>query len=95
MHVCKELAKVFAPKVTGGALGSVQVFNDLKIVNMQELDNSYGFSATTSGSASISAKHWGHIDQRQIKFQLLLDLIEENKQWRLADLTVIDMKEVK
>jgi len=25
----------------------------------------------------------------------LLDLIEENKQWRLAELTVIDIKEVK
>ena len=91
----KELAKIFAPKVTGGAVGSVQVFNDLKIINMRELDNPYGFSATISGSANISAKHWGHIDQRQIKFQLLLDLTEENEQWRLADLTVIDIKEVK
>lgn len=93
--LAKELAKVFAPKVTSGAVGSVQDFNDLKIINSRELENPYGFSATISGSASISAKHWGHIDQRQIKFQLLLDLIEENKQWRLAELTVIDIKEVK
>jgi len=93
--LAKELAKIFAPKVTGGAVGSVQDLSDLKIVNMGELDNLYGFSATISGSVNIIAKHWGHIDQRQIKFQLLLDLTEENEQWRLADLTVIDMKEVK
>ena len=91
----KELAKLFSPKVTGGALGAVQVFNDVEIVNVSELTNAAGFRTTISGSANISAKHWGHIDQRQITFQLLLDLIEENKQWRLADLTVIDIKEVK
>lgn len=91
----KELAKLFSPKVTGGALGAVQVFNDVEIVNVGELNNAAGFRTTISGSANISAKHWGHIDQRQVKFQLLLDLIEENKQWRLADLTVIDIKEVK
>ena len=91
----KELAKLFSPKVTGGALGAVQVFNDVEIVNVNELNNAAGFRTTISGSANISAQHWGHIDKRQVKFQLLLDLIEENKQWRLADLTVIDIKEVK
>ena len=91
----KELAKLFSPKVTGGALGAVQVFNDVEIVNVNELNDAAGFRTTISGSANISAQHWGHIDKRQVKFQLLLDLIEENKQWRLADLTVIDIKEVK
>jgi hypothetical protein len=90
-----ELAKLFSPKVTGGAVGAVQVFNDVQIVNMQELANPDGFSATVSGSANISARHWGHVDQRLINFQLLLDLIEVNNQWRLADLTVIDIKEAK
>ncbi len=90
-----ELAKLFSPKVTGGAVGAVQVFNDVQIVNMQELNNPDGFSATISGSANISAKHWGHVDRRLVKFQVLLDLIEVNKQWRLADLTLIDIKEIK
>ena len=90
-----ELAKLFSPKVTGGAVGAVQAFNDVQIVNVRELNDPDGFSATVSGSAKISAKHWGHIDRRQINFQVLLDLIEDNNQWRLADLTVIDIKEVK
>ncbi|MFB3090038.1 MAG: hypothetical protein ACE1ZG_01660 [Gammaproteobacteria bacterium] len=90
-----ELAKLFAPKVTGGAVGAVQVFDDVQIVNMQELNNPDGFSAIISGSANISAKHWGHVDRRLVKFQVLLDLIEVNKQWRLADLTVINIKEAK
>jgi len=93
--LAKELAKIFSPKVTGGAVGSVQAFNDIQIVNVRKLGHPDGFSTTINGSANIIAKHWGHIDQRQIKFQLLLDLIEEHGQWRLADLTVIDIKEVK
>jgi hypothetical protein len=91
----KELAKLFSPKVTGGAVGAVQSFKDIKLVNIRELDMPDSFSATVNGSAAISAKHWGHVDQRQVNFQLLLDLIEVNNQWRLADITVIDIKEVK
>lgn len=91
----KELAKLFSPKVTGGAVGAILKFNDTQIVTMRELENPDGFSATISGTAMISAKHWGHVDQRQINFQLLLDLIEVNDQWQLADLTVIDIKKVK
>jgi hypothetical protein len=91
----KELAKLFAPKVTGGAVGAVQAFGDIQIINMRELDEPDGFSSTISGSASISAQHWGHVDQREVRFQILFDLVEDNNQWRLADLTVIDIKEVK
>ncbi|MFW2438157.1 MAG: hypothetical protein ACN4GR_02155 [Arenicellales bacterium] len=91
----KELAKLFSPKVTGGAVGAVLGFNDTQIVTMRELENPDGFSATISGSAMISARHWGHVDLRKINFQALLDLIEVDKQWRLADITVIDIKQVK
>ena len=92
----KELAKLFSPRVVGGGgTSSVQSFYDMKINNIRELENPDGFSATVSGSADISAQHWGHTDRRQLHFQLLIDLIEVNRQWRLADLTVIDIKEVK
>jgi len=91
----KELAKLFSPKVSGGSVGAVQAFNDFQIVSIRELNNPAGFSVTVGGTANISAQHWGHIDKRQINFQLLLDLVKSNNQWRLADLTVIDIKEVK
>ena len=88
----KELAKLFSPNVSGGGASSVQAFSDLQINGIRELDNPDGFSATVNGLASINASHWGHIDARQFQFQLLLDLIEVEQQWRLADLTVIDIK---
>jgi len=91
----KELAKLFSPNVTGGGASSVQAFSDMQIDGIRELDDPDGFSATISGSARISAKHWGHIDQRQFQFQLLLDLIEVEQQWRLSDLTVVDIKQAR
>ncbi len=92
----KELAKLFSPRVAGaGGTSSVQAFYDIKINSMRELDNPDGFGATISGIADISANHWGHTDRRQLHFQLLIDLIETNRQWRLADLTVIDLKEAR
>jgi hypothetical protein len=90
-----ELAKLFSPKVTGGAVGAVQLFNNIQVTDIRELTKSDGFSSTISGEAIIRAQHWGHVDQRQLSFQLVLDLSEENKQWRLADLTVVDIKEIK
>jgi hypothetical protein len=91
----KELAKLFSPRVAGGGSGSVQAFYDMKIKSMRELDDPDGFSATISASAEISANHWGHTDRRLLQFQLLIDLIEIDRQWRLADLTVISIKTVK
>jgi hypothetical protein len=91
----KELGKLFSPKVSGGGVGAVQEFNDLKITDVRELDDPDGFSATISGLANISASHWGHVDRRQVQFQLLLDLIEVEQQWQIADLTIIDLKESK
>lgn len=44
---------------------------------MRELKYPHGFSATISGWADIKALHWGHIDQRQIEFQALVDLVEK------------------
>ena len=93
--VQNELAKLYSPKVSGGGVGAVQKFHDLKIIDMHKLDVQDSFSATISGLSVINASHWGHIDQRQVQFQLLLDLIEVEQQWQIADLTVIDIKEKK
>ena len=92
-----ELAKIFSPQVSGGGggAGSVLAFEDLKIVNLRELDSPDGFRATVSGLAFINARHWGHIDRRRLQFQLLVDLIEVDQQWRLADLTLIGIKEAR
>jgi hypothetical protein len=94
--VQKELAKLFSPRVAGGGgTSSVQAFYDIEINSLREIDKPDGFSATISGFADVSAMHWGHTDRRQFQFQMLLDLIEVNRQWRLTELTLVDIKEAR
>jgi len=89
----QELSKLFAPPMNRGGVGAVKEFGELKIKEIRELENPDGFSATLTGYATIHALHWGHADLMQLQFQLLLDLVEQGNQWRLADLTVISLKE--
>jgi hypothetical protein len=90
-----ELSKLFAPAMRRGGQGAVEEFDDIKIENIRELDKQDGFSATLTGSAMAKAMHWGHTDRLPLQFQMLVDLVEEGDHWRLADLTVIDLKELK
>jgi hypothetical protein len=87
-----ELSKLFAPAMKRGGVGEVKSFADLTIKDIQPISEQDGFRAITTGSAIIQAMHWGHTDQLQVQFQLLLDLVEVDNQWRLTDVTVIDLK---
>lgn len=90
-----ELSSLYAPTMKRGGVGEVKEFGDLKISEIRTLGEPYGFSATITGTAIIQAMHWGHTDLMKLQYQLLLDLIEEDSQWRLANLTVIGLKELK
>jgi len=90
-----ELSKLFTPAMKRGGVGAVKSFENIEINEIRELEDPDGFSATITGSALIQAMHWGHTDQLQVQFQLLLDLVEVDNQWRLADVTIIDLKKVK
>ena len=90
-----ELSKLFTPAMKRGGVGAVKSFENIEINEIRELEDPDGFSATIPGSALIQAMHWGHTDQLQVQFQLLLDLVEVDNQWRLADVTIIDLKKVK
>jgi len=87
-----ELAKLFAPPMKRGGVGEVKSFADFTIKEIQPISEQDGFRVITTGSAVIQAMHWGHTDQLKVQFQLLLDLVEVDNQWRLADVTVIDLK---
>ena len=89
----RELSKLYAPGMKRGGTGAVKAIGDLKIKEIRAIDDPDGFSSTVSGTAIIHAMHWGHTDQLQLQFQLLIDLVEVDGQWRMNDLTVIDRKE--
>lgn len=87
-----ELSKLFAPPMRRGGAGAAAEFGDIAISQLRELENPDGFSATLTGTMLAQAMHWGHTDRLQLQFQLLVDLVEIDDQWRLADLTIVDLK---
>ena len=89
----RELSKLYAPGMKRGGTGAVKTFGDLQTKEIRALEGSDGFSAIVSGSTIIHAMHWGHTDQLELQFQLLIDLVEVDGQWRMNDLTVINIKE--
>jgi hypothetical protein len=90
-----ELSKLFAPPIRRGGVGAIKAFGKFEISQLRELADSDGFSATVSGTALAHAMHWGHTDQLQLQYQLLIDLVEIDNEWRLADLTIVDLKDLK
>ncbi len=90
-----ELKKLFSPTISSGGVGSIEAFDEIRIDTLRELYDPNGFSVPVNGSARIAASHWGHVDRRKIQYQLLLDLVQHEGEWRLSDMTVIDMKPVK
>lgn len=93
--LANELSLLYATAMKRGGFGAIREFGDFELSDIRPLKNPDGFSTTITGTASIRAMHWGHTDLMVLQFQLLLDLVEENHQWRVADLTVIDLKELK
>ena len=75
----------------GNFRGQVNEFAELQVTEIRELEESDGFALVASGIADIRAQHWGHLDQRLVHFQLLLDLVEVDGQWRLADATLTEL----
>ena len=41
-----------------------------------------------------NARHWGHVDQRTISYKALMDLTKVKGIWKLAGLTILDVKSV-
>lgn len=91
--LASELSKLFATAMKRGGTGAVKEFAEIMVDEIRELEGPDGFRATVSGAALVQAMHWGHTDRLQLEFQLLLDLVEVENQWRLSDLTVINLKE--
>ena len=91
--LASELSKLFATAMKRGGTGTVKKFGEIKVDEIRELEDPNGFRATVSGAVLVQAMHWGHTDRLQLEFQLLLDLVEVENQWRLSDLTMINLKE--
>ena len=91
-EIADELGRAFAVQVSGGGVASVQSFVDLELDEISPSDNTDGFRTLGSWTANVNARHWGHIDQRIIRFRALMEVDKVNDAWKLSGLTIVDLK---
>ncbi len=90
--IADELKRAFAVQVSGGGVASVREFMDLELDEIKSLEHTEGFRTLVNWTANVNARHWGHVDQRTIRFRALMEIGKIDNAWKLNGLTIIDLK---
>ena len=88
-----ELERVFAVPTAGGGVAGVTALGNVEIEQLDKIADGPGFSALASWQAELKGQHWGHVDQRRVRFRTLVDVVETNGNWKLRQLTVLEMRD--
>jgi len=91
--VMAELGRALAIKVAGGGIARVKAIENLTIKDITALEGATGFRSVAEWTAKASAGHWGHAHRRTIRFRALVELVEVAGVWKLAGITVVDVKQ--
>ena len=71
----------------------MNAIEDLVVKNIVALDDRAGFRSIAEWTALASGDHWGHPHLSRIRFRALMELGEVEGAWKLAGMTVLDMRE--
>ncbi|MEP3046316.1 MAG: hypothetical protein ABJL55_09565 [Roseibium sp.] len=85
-----ELDRAINIKIQGGTTARVDAVEDVSVSNILPLSDGDGFSGLAEWTAVANGQHWGHSHVRTIKYRARIDLAEDENEWRLAGLTVLD-----
>ena len=91
-EIADELRRAFAVQVAGGGVASVQELLDLTLDEITPLEHMDGFRTLVNWTANVNARHWGHVDQRTIRFRALMEMGKIDGIWKLTGLTIVDLK---
>ena len=89
-EVLGELDRIFAVPTTGGGVAGVTALGDAVLENLAPSSLADGFSVLATWRAAVEGQHWGHVDQRIIRFRAALDVGEVDGFWKLLALTVLE-----
>lgn len=90
----RELDRALAIQVAGGGIARVDTVEDLVLKEIISLEGRSGFRALAEWTARASAGHWGHAHRRTIRFRALVELVDDDRAWKLAGITVVDAAQV-
>ena len=87
-----ELAGAFAVPTTGGGVASVESIRALELTDITELSSAEGFSVLAGWTETAVGHHWGHVDNRSLRFRALMDIVRDDDCWKLLGVTVVDIQ---
>jgi hypothetical protein len=87
-----ELGRALTIKVAGGGIARVKSIENLTVKDITALEGVSGFRSVAEWTAIASGGHWGHAHRRKIRFRALVELVEINNAWKIAGITVVDVK---
>lgn len=85
-----ELQRIFAVPTTGGGVAGVTALGNPRFEELTPSATGDGFRVLANWQAEVKGQHWGHVDQRIIRFRALLDVGNVDGYWKLVDLTVLE-----
>jgi len=88
-----ELGRGFAINVAGGGIARIDAIENLVLKELTTLERRTGFRALAEWTAKASAGHWGHAHRRTIRFRALVEFVEKNDTWKLAEITIVDTRQ--
>ena len=88
-----ELGRSLAINVAGGGIARVDSIENLMLKEITSLEHQSGFRALAEWTAKASAGHWGHAHRRTIRFRAIMEFVEQNDSWKLAGITVVDIRQ--
>ncbi|WP_422037462.1 hypothetical protein [Roseibium sp.] len=90
--VFTELERANRVELPGGITARVGDINDVAISEIRPLDAGRGFSALARWSAEAVGQHWGYLHLRELDLQARVEMIEDDRVWRLAGLTDLSIE---
>ena len=85
--VSTELERANRIELPGGMTARVGDIRDVKVTEIRPLDAGRGFSALAEWSAEAVGQHWGYLHLKDLDLQARVEMIEDDRVWRLAGLT--------
>ena len=89
--VSTELERANRIRLGGGTTARTGNIGIVTLSEIRPLDAGRGFSAIAEWSAEAVGQHWGNLHQRDINYRARVDMIEDDRVWRLAGLTDLNM----
>ncbi|MGI9509130.1 MAG: hypothetical protein ACR2QJ_07265 [Geminicoccaceae bacterium] len=91
-QVMPEIRRALEVEIPGGGKAMIDGVTDVELAEVESLGGG-GFRTSATWHAQARAGHWGHIHQRRMRFNALIEAMPLGGAWKIVGLTVLDVQQ--